>query len=151
MATRDGDNEEQRLTFGRFVLDPRRGVLLRDGLDVVLGPKAFAVMSHLVKHPGRPVSREELLAAVGPNLVIGDDALVQSIGELRLALGEPGPRLIVTVGDGWRFDADAAPPDRRKSRRWNLLRWRQVYGILAPLALLLTFVVLWLGMRSCST
>ncbi|MES1263622.1 MAG: transcriptional regulator [Peristeroidobacter soli] len=151
MANREVVNSEQRLTFGRFVLDLGRGVLLRDGREVALGPKAFAVMCYLVQHPGRPVSRAELLAAAWPNLVVGDDALVQSIGELRRALGEPGPRLIVTVGEGWRFDADAAPPDRRKSRQWKLLRWRQVYGILAPLVLLLTFVVLWLGMRSCST
>ena len=86
MANREGDNEaehEQRLTFGRFVLDLRRGVLLLDGREVALRPKTFAVMSYLVQHPGRLVSKEELHSAVWPNLVVTDDTLVQSIGELR--------------------------------------------------------------------
>jgi DNA-binding winged helix-turn-helix (wHTH) protein len=151
MATREGDNDERRLTFGRFVLDLRSGVLLLDGREVVLAPKSFEVMSYLAQHPDRVVSRDELLAAIWPNLVITDDALLQSIDDLRRALGEPGQRMIVPVAQGYRFVPGEAPPDRRKSREWHPLRWRWVYGILAPLALLLTFVVLWLGMRSCAS
>ena len=142
----EGDNApDQRLTFGRFVLDLRRGVLLLDGRDIVLRPKTFGVLSYLVQHPQRLVSKEELLAAVWPNLVVTDDTLVQSIGELRRALGETGARLIVTVPRrGYRFEASEAPPDRRKARRWHPLRFRWKYGILAPLAVGITLVVLWL-------
>ena len=76
-----------------------------------------------------------MLAAVWPNLVVTDDTLVQSIGELRRALGESGARLITTVPRrGYRFEGDEAPPDRRKARGWHPLRWRWKYGILAPLA-----------------
>ena len=84
MAIREGDTpaeQEQRLTFGRFVLDLRRGVLLLDGREVVLRPKTFSVLCYLVQHPSRLVSKDELLAAVWPNLVVTDDTLVQSIGE----------------------------------------------------------------------
>ena len=146
MTTTDGDNAaEQRLTFGRYVLDPRRGVLLLDGREVVLRPKTFAVLCFLVQHPDRLISKEELLAAVWPNLVVTDDTLVQSIGELRRALGETGARLIVTVPRrGYRFEVAEAPPDRRKARSWHPLRFRWKYGILAPLAVVIALAVLWL-------
>jgi TolB-like protein/DNA-binding winged helix-turn-helix (wHTH) protein/Tfp pilus assembly protein PilF len=147
MTTTEGDNAaEQRLTFGRFVLDLRRGVLLLDGREVALRPKTFAVLCYLVQHPDRLVPKEELLTAVWQNLVVTDDTLVQSIGELRRALGESGSRLIVTVPRrGYRFEVAEAPPDRRKARSWHPLRFRWKYGILAPLALALTFLVLWLA------
>jgi len=146
MTTLEGENAEQRLTFGRYVLDLRRGSLLLDGREVALRPKTFAVLRFLVEHPGRLVSKEELLEAVWPNLVVTDDTLVQSIGELRRALGETGARLIVTVPRrGYRFETTEAPPDRRKARSWHPLRFRWKYGILAPLAVALTALVLWLA------
>ncbi len=112
-------------------------------------PKTFAVLCYLVQHPGRLVSKEELLAAVWPNLVVTDDTLVQSIGELRRALGEPGARLIVTVPRrGYRFEVAEAPPDRRKARSWHPLRFRWNYGILAPLAVGITLAGLVAGPKT---
>jgi adenylate cyclase len=148
MANPDGNNAaEQRLTFGRFVVDLNRGCLLLDDREVALRPKTFAVLTYLATHPGRLVGKEEIIAAVWPNLVVTDDTLVQSIGELRRALGESGARLITTVPRrGYRFEGDEAPPDRRKSRGWrSLLRWRWQYGILGPLAVALTVAALWFG------
>jgi adenylate cyclase len=140
--------DPERQEFGRYVLDLRRGCLLLDGREVTLRPKTFAVLSYLAARPGQLVSKEELFAAVWPNLVVTDDTLVQSIGELRRALGDNGPRMIATVPKrGYRFEAGAAPPDRRKSGIWHALRWRWNYGILAPVALVLTFAALWFGMR----
>jgi DNA-binding winged helix-turn-helix (wHTH) protein len=81
-------------------------VLLVDGAEVALRPKTFAVLCHFVANAGRLVSKEELFAAVWPNVVVTDDALVQCIGELRRALGEPGAGLIKTVPRrGYRFEA----------------------------------------------
>ena len=145
MTTTEGDDAaEQQLAFGRYVLDLRRGSLLLEGREIALRPKTFAVLRFLVEHPGRLVSKEELLEAVWPNLVVTDDTLVQSIGELRRALGEAGTRLIVTVPRrGYRFESTEAPPDRRKARGWHALRFRWKYGILAPLALGITVIALW--------
>jgi adenylate cyclase len=140
--------DAQRLEFGRYVLDVGRGCLLLDGREVTLRPKTFAVLTYLASRPGQLVSKEDLFAAVWPNLVVTDDTLVQSIGELRRALGENGPRMISTVPRrGYRFDAAAAPTDRRKAGIWHALRWRWAYGILAPLVLMLTFAAIWFGMR----
>lgn len=108
-----------RLAFDRYVLDRSRGCLLLDNVEVPLRPKTFAVLSFLVENSGRLVSKDDIFAAVWPNLAVTDDTLVQSIGELRRELGDDGPRLIKTIPRrGYRFDAgvtelapgaDAAP------------------------------------------
>jgi DNA-binding winged helix-turn-helix (wHTH) protein len=140
------DNADQRLTFGRYALDLHRGTLLLDGREIALHPKTFAVLQYLVSHPGRLIGKEELLEAVWPNLVVTEDTLVQSIGELRSALGESGARLITIVPrSGYRFEATEVPPDRRKARDRHPLRFSWKYGILAPLAVALTVLVLWLA------
>jgi TolB-like protein/DNA-binding winged helix-turn-helix (wHTH) protein/cytochrome c-type biogenesis protein CcmH/NrfG len=96
----------RRLRFERFVLDLDRGCLLLDGNEIALRPKTFGVLRHLVENAGVLVSKEELFAAVWPNLVITDDVLVQSIGELRRALGDDGARLIRTIPRrGYRFES----------------------------------------------
>src|SRR5215510_7411867 len=96
----------KRLRFDCYVLDLGRGSLLQDGTEIALRPKTFGVLRHLVENTGRLISKDELFAAVWPNLAITDDALVQSIAELRRALGDDGPRLITTIPRrGYRFEA----------------------------------------------
>ena len=122
MITRDSTPPVQtranRLRFDRYVLDLDRGCLLLDGNEIALRPKTFAVMNYLIESSGRLVSKDELIAAVWSNLAITDDALVQSIGELRRALGDDGPRLIRTIPRrGYRFESDVsvAPVDTSMS------------------------------------
>jgi hypothetical protein len=80
-----------------------------------LRPKTFAVLRHLVENSGRLVSKDELFGAAWPNVSVTDDTLVQSIGELRRAIGDNGPQLIKTIPRrGYRFegkvkDATATP------------------------------------------
>jgi TolB-like protein/DNA-binding winged helix-turn-helix (wHTH) protein len=110
MTTRDAgpatQTEQKRLRFDRYVLDLRRGCLLLDEREIALRPKTFAVLHYLTENSGRLVSKDELFAAVWPNLAITDDALVQGIGELRRALGDDGPRLIRTVPRrGYRLES----------------------------------------------
>jgi TolB-like protein/DNA-binding winged helix-turn-helix (wHTH) protein len=104
-----------RFRFDRFVLDLERGSLVHDGSEVMLRPKAFVVLHHLVTHPQRLVSKDELFAVAWPDVVVTDDALVQVMGEVRRALGEDGPQLIRTVPRrGYRFEATvvAEGPDQ---------------------------------------
>jgi adenylate cyclase len=113
MTTRDTDPPTQmrakQLRFNRYVLDLDRGCLILDGKEIALRPKTFAVLHYLIENAGRLVSKDELFAAVWPNLVITDDALVQSIGELRRALGDDGSRLIRTIPRrGYRFESEVS-------------------------------------------
>jgi len=110
MTTGDSSPREQdqvtRLYFDRYILDLHRGCLLLDGSEIALRPKIFAVLHYLVQNPCRLVSKDELVAAVWSNLAITDDALVQSIGDLRRALGDDGARLIKTIPRrGYRFES----------------------------------------------
>jgi adenylate cyclase len=110
MTIREAESPERtqakRLQFDRYVLDLGRGCLLLGGNEIALRPKTFAILHCLVQNSGRLVSKDELFAAVWPNLAITDDVLVQSIGELRRALGDDGSRLIKTVPRrGYRFEA----------------------------------------------
>ena len=106
-------SELMRLHFNRYVLDLTRGCLLLDSDEITLRPKTFAVLQFLAENAGRLVSKDELFTAVWPDVAVTDDALVQSIGELRRALGEDGPRLIKTVPRrGYRFKSSVSvdPP-----------------------------------------
>ena len=99
----------KRLRFDRYVLDLDRGCLVLGENEIALRPKTFTVLHFLVENCGRLVSKEELFAAVWPDLAVTDDTLVQSIGELRRALGDDGPRLIRTVPRrGYRFESDVS-------------------------------------------
>lgn len=52
------------LLFGPFRLDVVNERLWREGQEVVLSPKSFAMLRYLVEHRGRLVTKEEVLKAV---------------------------------------------------------------------------------------
>lgn len=135
-------------TFGSFALDLDRGCLLQDGVEVPLRPKTFAVLSFLAANPGRLVSKDELIRVIWRGAIVSDDVLVQSVGELRRALGESGEGVIRTVPRrGYRFDADisiaGAAPDRPLTSQPLLLpqplmrrpRWMPVAAMLVLLSI----------------
>jgi DNA-binding winged helix-turn-helix (wHTH) protein len=114
---------------GGWRVDPTRNELSRGSESVRLEPKAIEVLMHLARRAGEVVSREELLSAVWPGVVVGDDALTQAIIKLRKAFGDDAhrPRYIETISKrGYRLvapveknDGAAAPgdPARPASRR----------------------------------
>ncbi len=95
-----------RLNFGPFALDPRRVELTRDGVAVALRPKTFALLMYFARRPGQALSKQELLAALWPGLVVSDDSLSQCVNELRSVLDDREQGIIKTVSRrGYRFDA----------------------------------------------
>lgn len=93
--------------FAHFRFDPERGVLSAHGAEVVLRPKTYALLECFLAHPGRLMSKAELLSRVWPGVVVTDDSLVQCVGELRAALDDREQRLIKTVPRrGYLLDAD---------------------------------------------
>src|SRR5205085_2226329 len=96
-----------RVRFDRFALDLRRGCLLAGEEEIALRPKTFEFLRYLAGHPGRLVSKDELLAAVWPNVMVTEDSLFQCVAELRRALQDQDQRLIKTVQRrGYRFEAE---------------------------------------------
>jgi DNA-binding winged helix-turn-helix (wHTH) protein/predicted ATPase len=105
---------DQPLTFGRYRLDPRRG-LWRGRQEVKLQPKTLALLRFLLERPGQVVTKDEVFHAVWPATVVSDGALTTCIRELRKALQDDArqPRYIETLHRrGYRFIArpSSAPP-----------------------------------------
>ena len=103
------------LAFGPFVLDARRASLTKSGQPVALRPKALALLTYLAAHPGRVLSKAELLAAVWPGVVVTDDSLSQCVSEVRAALADDRQQLIKTVPRrGYLFEPGPAVEGRTR-------------------------------------
>jgi DNA-binding response OmpR family regulator len=102
----------QDFIFGPFRLDTVRRELLRNGTVVPLTLREFDLLHFLLKHPGRPFSRSELLQRVWGDGFDGYEHTVNShINRLRSRIEDDPrePRRVVTVwGVGYRFDAESA-------------------------------------------
>lgn len=73
---------------------------------IKLRPKAFAVLDHLLGHPGQLVTKDDLLNAVWPETFVGEAVLKVAIRQIREALGDDpkSPRFIETAHRrGYRF------------------------------------------------
>ena len=97
-----------RYVFGDYSLDTQRYELRRAGELIPLGPQVFNVLTYLVAHRDRVVSRDELFARLWPDQFVTDDALGRCIRAARRALEDQpeAPRYITTTrGRGYRFIA----------------------------------------------
>src|SRR5271157_3016188 len=80
----------------------------RDDERILLTPKAFAVLRHLVEHAGRLVTQDELLEAVWPDTFVQPEVLKYQIADIRSTLGDhpKNPLFIETLPRrGYRFVA----------------------------------------------
>jgi DNA-binding winged helix-turn-helix (wHTH) protein len=92
--------------FGDFVLDLPCFELRRNGASVRVEPQVFDVLTQLVKHHRRVVTKNELFDAVWGGRFVGEAALTSRIKAVRRALGDDGEsqHYIRTVrGRGYRF------------------------------------------------
>jgi TolB-like protein/DNA-binding winged helix-turn-helix (wHTH) protein/Tfp pilus assembly protein PilF len=98
------------LRVGDGWFDPVGGDLTLGGSTSRLRPRTAALFTHLIRHAGRIVSKDELMQAVWPDVVVTEDSLVQCVKEIRQALGEGGRDWIRTVPrQGYAFVDRAGP------------------------------------------
>ncbi|HTF16206.1 MAG TPA: winged helix-turn-helix domain-containing protein [Burkholderiales bacterium] len=92
----------ERLRVGDWRVEAALNQLSAAGKTVKLEPKAMAALIYLANRPGQVVSREALLSAVWPGVVVGDDSLTQVVIKLRKALGDApeDPAYIQTISKG---------------------------------------------------
>lgn len=99
-----------RYDDGSLVIDLARREVLLDGAPVALTRKEFAVLSLLVRHPGRVVSQQQILREVWGATHTQDTHYLRIVmGKLRLKLGDDPstPRWLKTEpGVGYRFPAN---------------------------------------------
>lgn len=94
------------MLFGPFRFDEQNACVWHGVEAILLTPKAFAVLRHLLAYPNRLVTKAELLEAVWPQTYVGEAVLKVCVGEIRKALGDDAkaPRYIETVHRrGYRF------------------------------------------------
>jgi DNA-binding winged helix-turn-helix (wHTH) protein/TolB-like protein/Tfp pilus assembly protein PilF len=100
---------KQLYEFGRFCLDARERLLLRDGETIPLTPKAFDMLLSLVENRGRLLEKEELMRTLWPDSFVEEGSLAQNVSLLRRALGDSQEeqKFIETVPRrGYRFIAN---------------------------------------------
>ncbi len=85
------------VSLGDLTLDLSQGRLTGPEGDVALRAKSFALLTHLVRHKGRVLTKEELMAAVWPDVTVTDESLTQCVHDLRRALGAGGAGLLRTI------------------------------------------------------
>jgi DNA-binding winged helix-turn-helix (wHTH) protein/TolB-like protein/Flp pilus assembly protein TadD len=143
-----------RLWIGSWWVDTAADELGHDGETVRIEPKAMAVLMVLAGRAGAVVSRDELLSVGWPGVVVGDEALTQTIIKLRRALGDNpraptyietiskrGYRLIAPVRNDQPVPPDpgkngAAAPFAPKERAPRRLLWSGLAAVVALIAVL---------------
>ena len=99
------------LAFGRWRFDPQAGGLLRQDASgawtpVSIGARARDILAFLLEQAGALVSKDAIMDAVWPNVVVEPNNLTVQIAALRRVLdeGHAGDSCIQTVpGRGYRF------------------------------------------------
>ena len=94
------------VAFGDFVFDPVRRELRKSGSPLKVDPKQLDLLACFLTHPGRLLSKQELLDEVWEGRALGDSVLSVAVAKLRKVLGEVSSErgLIENrYGRGYRF------------------------------------------------
>ena len=84
---------EDMITFGDIVVDRAAHRVRRGEREVRLGPTEYRLLDHLIQHPGRVFSREQLLDAVwGSDVYVEARTVDVHVGRLRRALNDKGEK-----------------------------------------------------------
>jgi DNA-binding winged helix-turn-helix (wHTH) protein len=109
--------------FGPFALDPARRQLTREGREVHLTPKAYALLALLVEESPRVMPKSELHDRLWPGTFVSDATLAGLVKELRRALDDRNPRApIIRTAHGVGYAISPAVEGIR-SRSSGLWHW----------------------------
>ncbi|MEJ2309119.1 MAG: winged helix-turn-helix domain-containing protein [Gammaproteobacteria bacterium] len=111
-------SENQQFVIGewQFFADLHR--LERGEAIIKLEPRVAELLLFLAIRPGESISRSDLMHALWPNMVVGDEALSNAVNKLRKALGDDhhNPRYIETIPKmGYRLIAAVSIPEADNS------------------------------------
>jgi two-component system OmpR family response regulator len=94
------------LAVGDLTLDPSTRVVRRNGNEIALTPREFALLHFLMRHPGDVLSKAEIVQSVWDMNYDGDENVVEVyVGYLRRKIDQPfGTHTIQTMrGAGYRL------------------------------------------------
>ncbi|MDX2274979.1 MAG: phosphate regulon transcriptional regulator PhoB [Hyphomonadaceae bacterium] len=102
---------DDKVRVGDIVMDRVSHRVKRGPREVHLGPTEFRILDHLMQHPGRVFSREQLLDAVwGSDVYVEARTVDVHIGRLRKALnvGDESDPIRTVRSAGYSLDVDEA-------------------------------------------
>jgi two-component system, OmpR family, phosphate regulon response regulator PhoB len=102
---------DDKVSCGDIIMDRVAHRVKRGAREVHLGPTEFRILDHLMQHPGRVFSREQLLDAVwGSDVYVEARTVDVHIGRLRKALmvGEETDPIRTVRSAGYALDVEAA-------------------------------------------
>lgn len=105
-----GHSAPVTIVFLDFELLPARRLLLRAGMQVAIGARAFDLLAMLAARPGEVLSNRTLIAGVWPNTVVIEANLRVQIAALRKLLGDDGAAIVNVAGRGYCFTASVRAP-----------------------------------------
>src|SRR5437016_12121812 len=79
----------RRFAFGSFVLNSETGTLLRQGVPVALGYRAFLLLTAFLNRPGEVLTKSDLIDAAWQGAAVEETNLSVQIASLRKHLGGP--------------------------------------------------------------
>jgi len=101
---------QEVLSFADLRMDVSGHKVTRSGREVHLGPTEFRLLRHLLEHPGRVFSREQLLDAVwGPDVFVDARTVDVYIRRLRRALNATGNGDVIRTVRSAGYSLDPAP------------------------------------------
>jgi len=86
-----------KLIFSALTLDLARLCLFGPAGQIRLRPKSFEVLRYLAEHAGQTVTKDELIAAIWPDVTVSEESLTRCISDIRLAIGDHGQRIVKTL------------------------------------------------------
>jgi adenylate cyclase len=104
--TMSGTGVHGTLRFGPFELLSGKRVLLRDGVTLSLGSRAFDILLYLAERPGQVIGKKELIDHVWSDVTVEEGSLRVHVAAIRKALGDGqfGNRYIASIkGRGYSF------------------------------------------------
>jgi len=100
--------------FGGYVLNTARRELSHAGESIPLEPKVYQILTYLIQHRDRLITREELLEFFWSDVYVTDSAVARCIGAVRKAVGDSREWQDVIQtrrGQGYRFVAAVVEKD----------------------------------------
>src|ERR1700758_1584999 len=110
----DLSRDDGGVDFGRYRIFPRLRLLLRDGVKVDIGTRAFDVLWVLVQADGELVSKDQLIDIVWSRGVVEENNLQAQMSAIRRALGADRGMIRTEFGRGYRLVAENQNTPRSK-------------------------------------
>ena len=128
----DADRPPEKAPAPGLTVDRERYTVIRDGQEITLPRKEFALLDLLHSSPGKLIPREEIYAKIwGTEVVVGDRTIDVHIRKLRQKIGDE--RIVTVKGVGYKYENWIVIPGRAEGPTWEsagrVVRLRPLIGL----------------------